>query len=430
MMKFSLLALLALSQAVSAQSAAPLTFGRYLDAVEANSLELASQRQDIVAAQAGVSVAGLRPDPSLTLGAGPREFSREVQPKPRTGASIGLEWTVETGGKRDKRVQAAQSNARLSAATVDGFRSRLYAGAAAAFVEACRTRDVVLRQEASLRALSEVVRVNEVRRKAGDVGGLELLQSRTERDRFLTGVLRARADAQAALLHLSLPLGKHADELFGTQPLDCDFADYAPDADASRLVRQALQERDDVRIARAALENAGANAGLARANRYVDPTLSVGYGYTPHGRRGVDGDGVPVDGAPRSNTLSLSVSMPIPVSRLQRGELVQAESAVTQAMLNLRQAELAAETDVRVTSLQFAAARDSVQRYRSSVLTDAQKVLDGMRLSYRNGAASLLELLAAQRAADDTWLAYLQAQADFASAAVQLQLSIGQRPGL
>jgi outer membrane protein, heavy metal efflux system len=53
-----------------------------------------------------------------------------------------------------------------------------------------------------------------------------------------------------------------------------------------------------------------------------------------------------------------------------------------------------------------------------------------MRTSYRKGATSLLQLLNAQRTADDVYLSYLQALADLASATVKLQLSAGMRPDL
>ncbi|MBS0507279.1 MAG: TolC family protein [Proteobacteria bacterium] len=132
----------------------------------------------------------------------------------------------------------------------------------------------------------------------------------------------------------------------------------------------------------------------------------------------------------RSRVLGVSLSVPLPLSRLDRGDLVQAEAEVTQALLAAQQTRLKAEADVRAAQLRFVAARDNLARYRSGVLADAQRVLDGMRLSYRHGAASLLELLSAQRSADQAWLAYLQAQADLATATVQLQLSVGQRPAL
>ncbi|WP_293503654.1 TolC family protein [Roseateles sp.] len=421
---------LAATAGLAAAQTDPVRFARYLDAVEQHSLDLAVQREAITSARAGVSIAGVAPDPSLSWDVGPKEFSREVNPKPRLGQSLSLSWTLETAGKRGRRVKAAESTVALTQANAEGVKHNLYSAAAGAFAEACRTREALLRQEATLQALSDVVRANEVRRKAGDVGGLELLQSRSERDQYQAAVVKARADVRVARINLAVPLSRNLAEVFGEQPLDCAYQAFEPGDDVTALVESALRGRDDVLIARATLANARDSADLARANRYVDPSVSLSYGYTPHGRSSVDAEGQPVDGSPRSNTLSLSVSIPIPLSRLQRGELVQAESAVTQALLALRQTELKAEADVRATHAQFLAARENLARYRDSVLADSQKVLEGMRLSYRNGAASLLELLNAQRSADDAYLAFLQAQSDLANATVLLQLSLAQRPNL
>jgi len=103
---------------------------------------------------------------------------------------------------------------------------------------------------------------------------------------------------------------------------------------------------------------------------------------------------------------------------------------VTQAQLQLQSTLLRAETEVRVTYTQYLAAAQNVQDYVARVLADADRVLDGVRTSYRLGAASLLELLNAQRTADDVYLGYRQAVADLSNAIVRLQLSTGVRPDL
>lgn len=155
-----------------------------------------------------------------------------------------------------------------------------------------------------------------------------------------------------------------------------------------------------------------------------------GHDRIPATSAGLDAEGKAFDAGNRSRMLSVSVSMPIPFSRLNRGEVLQAEAVVTQAMLGLQQSQHKAEADVRSAYFRFAAAQENVERYRSNVLADAQRVLESIRLSYRHGQASLLELLSAQRSADDAYLGYLQADADLAKATVDLQLSIGQRPAL
>ena len=435
--------------------AAGVPFAAYLDAVERFNNAIAAQREAVAAARAGVPMAGLRPDPSLSLGVGPAELGREVRPKPRLAQSIGLSYTIETGDKRERRVAAARSQVSAGEAALAGAGRQAAADAATAFIEACRTREALQRQEASLAALGDIVRMNERRHGAGDLGGLELLQSRNERDQFLATVVRARAEARTAMEALAAPLGRRWREAFGDASPLCTFRDgQAPegldgidgiegieaiggaggiqgsheDEALDALVARALDERDDVRIARAAVDSARAAADLVRANRWVDPSVSLSYGYTPQGRRGVAADGSAVDPSPRSNTVSVSVSVPLPLSRLDRGDLVQAESAVTQALLALRQTELQAQADVRATHAQYRAALENLTRYRDATLGDARRVVEGLRLSYRQGAASLLELLSAQRAADETELAYLQARSELAAATVRLQLSLGRAP--
>ncbi|MBW3498275.1 TolC family protein [Janthinobacterium sp. NKUCC08_JDC] len=407
--------------------ATPLSFDTYLSAVENHSLELRAQQEGIVSAKAGIGIAGLRPDPEFTLGA-TRETVRNAEHRPVTW-NPAISMAIETGGKRAARLKAAHSSVALAEETVAGFKSELYHTAATAFTEACRTRDVAARKEQTMAALSKVVEANAVRRKAGDVGGIELLQSRVERDQFQAELAQARSEADSAMLNLSPPLGRQFDALFPDAQLACDFAVYE-DKDARVLVPQALEARSDVRIARATVDNLRDGAALVRANRAVDPTVTVGLAAARGYHDGIDGSGNPVEGAARSRALSISLAIPIPLSRRDTGDIVQAESSVTQAMLALRQAELTAETQVRTAQRQLRAAQDRLARYRDGVLVDAQKVVDGMRLSYVKGNASLLEWLAAQRSADEAYQGYVQARADAAIASTQLQLAIGQRPSL
>lgn len=426
---------LCLSTAVQAQQAQPaqqaaapagLRFADYLDAVERYSPLLGSEQQNVASAQAGIGIAGLRPDPQMSMGAS-REQVRTGQPRPTTrNYQISVE--LETGGKRAARIQAARSQVRLAQAGVEGLRTQLFSEAAQDFTQACRDSRALERRQQTLKALTDVVQANEVRRRAGDIGGVELLQSRVERDRFQAEVAQARADAQTSRLALAVPLGRRLGEVFAADTLQCEFQsqDASVNAeDAEALVARALEVRSDVRAAQAALEHARDSAGVVQANRWVNPTVAVGVAAIP-----ATGGGEGQDASGRSRTLSVSVSMPLPLSRLDRGDLLQAEAAVTQAMLALQQAQNKAEADVRSARFRFLAARENLEHYREGVLRDAQRVLDGIRLSYRQGQASLLELLAAQRAADDAYLGSLEAETDLAKATVELQLSLGHRPAL
>lgn len=414
----------------SHQNTQGVSFGEYLLAVEQYNLELSVELENIATAQAEISMAGRRPDPSLNLELGPKEYSRAFSPKPRVAKAIGLEWTLETGGKRAKRIQAARSGVQLAKVVAEGTKHSVYQQSADAFAEACRSRRVLTRMEQSLLALSDMVRINEVRRQSGDIAGLELLQSRSERDQFKAEVVKARAEAQAAWHQLSLPLGKHFDGIFGLRPLHCELTAFDAKDDIPALIQQALETRDAMKIARAELESARNKVALAVAERSIDPTFGFTYTHTPTGRSTLDAFGESDAGDPRSRSLGITLSIPIPFFNLQRGELIQAESEVTKALLMLRQAELTTQAEVHISYRLFIAARENVAHYQSSVLLDSNQVLEGIRLSYQQGAASLLEVLSAQQSADDAHQAYLQAVADLTTSVVRLQLSLGQVPAL
>ncbi|ELX09440.1 outer membrane efflux protein [Janthinobacterium sp. HH01] len=422
-------ALVSLALCAALPAAAQVTFRDYASAVAKYSLDLQMQRENVSSAQAGVSIAGVRPDPVLTAGIDSKELSAANKPNASTAMTMGMALTIETAGKRAQRIRVAQSAVKLGEATLEGGRRQLYADAAEAYAESCRARNALERQEATLRALGEIVNANNVRRKVGDIGGLELAQSQVEHDRFEADVVTARAQVQTSAEALSIPLGRRYSEVFGNAALACDSPAVSGLDDVEQLVRQAQDERDDIRIAHAALDAARSSADLAQANRWVDPVVNVSLKNTPAVRPVLDAGGA-VSNSPtqRSLSLGLTVSVPIPLSRTQRGEVLQAQSAVTQATLALRSAELKAQTDVRRVYAQFRAAQANEQRYRDSVLVHADKVAEGMRLSYKKGAASLLELLSAQRSADEVYLAWLQATADLATATVQLQLAAGASP--
>lgn len=408
-----------------------VTFREYLEAVARQNLELKSQRQNIASAQADVSIAGVRPDPELRFGLDSAELYEPNKPNASLATVIELGYTLETAGKRSKRIRTAESKLKLAEANVAAFMHQLGLDSASAFIEACRTRDVLTRKRSSLQSFQELVQATEIRFKAGDVSRLELWQTRVEADRFASEVTTAAAEARAAEMELSAFLGKPFAEVFPGAVIASVVKGDPLAIDLDGLIHQALMNRVDIRVAATEVEYSRHSLQLARANRWVDPKLNLGLTNTPRVDPVYNGEGqVTNSPAERSLELGLTLTIPIPFSRLQQGELIQAETALSQAQLRLASIRLKAETEVRATFTKYRAALENVYRYRDRVLKDSDLVFAGMRTAYRMGSASLLELLNAQRTADDVYLGYLQAVADLAKATVKLQISTGTRPDL
>ncbi|MBC3917022.1 TolC family protein [Undibacterium sp. CY18W] len=403
---------------------ATVSMQQYLAAVENNSLDLQAQQELIASARAGISIAGVRPDPQLTAGIDSKELYGPNKPNTATTSTAGIAITLETANKRGARIQAAESNVRLTEAGVSAYRRQLLSDASNAFIEACRSAMSLARRDSSLLAMRDIVKMNETRFKTGDLGKLELVQSKVEADRFAMDVTSARADTINAEAQLSNFLGTSYQEIFAGKKIDCSGSQNEMTTDLATLTRQALEKREDVQVARSASDNAKDNIELAKANRWIDPVVNLGIKNTPRVNAIQNASGMVTNSpAERSNALSLTVTIPIPFSRTQSGELSQAQSALTQAQLQLRSTLIKAETEVRSSYLQYQAALQNIKNYKEHVLDDSERLLQGVRTSYRKGAASMLELLNAQRNADEIYQAYLQAEATLAIARVKLQQS-------
>jgi cobalt-zinc-cadmium efflux system outer membrane protein len=401
--------------APAAAPAAParpaLAFDAYLGRVLQSNLELAAERFNVPVAEAQIAIAKIFPDPTLTGGIGSIDLSHVGAPNSTT---LGLSETVELGGKRGARVAVARSGHAGARADLDDFLRTLRANAAGAFVDALHARMVLERKRLTLVSLERLVAVNRERMRAGDIGEVAVLQSRVEAERFRSEVVAAEADVRSADLGLGLLVGQGGPAAFTAA------GDLKPETrafDLARLIETARQARPDVVSKRYALDAGRSRVRLAHANRWIDLTLSVDWLHSGAG----ENDFL----QPPFDALGATLSLPLPFSHIYRGELDAAIAGQSQAEWALRSVEVKAEVEVRQAFEKYRAAAERVAIYKSGVLDDADKVLAGTLYSYQRGAATLLEVLDAQRTDNEVHIAYADALADDAHALIALEQAAG-----
>lgn len=393
----------------------PIEQGMRLDAylvlVGRSNLELASQKLSVPIADAQIAVARVFPEPVLSGGLAAIDISGKGAP---TAWDIGLSQTIEIGGKRGARVDVATQQKSAAQADLDDFFRNLRANATNDFIDALHNRMVAERKSQTLANLERLVKVNDERLRAGDIGQVALIQSRVEAQRFHGEVLAAQGDAEVARLALGLRIGSPAEKQ--VDPIG-DLRIPTRSFELQALLEQAHKLRPDLRSKGAALEAAKARLDLAHANRWEDLTLSGGF------LRTLPGTGAFTQ--PAYNSLSAGLSIPLPLARIYRGELDAAQAGVTQAEYSLRQAQLVVETDVRQALARYDASVQRVQVYRGGILADADKVAEATLYSYQHGSATLLEVLDSQRTVNEVYLAYFDALSDYAKALVAVETTSG-----
>ncbi|HTP44947.1 MAG TPA: TolC family protein [Candidatus Acidoferrum sp.] len=388
-----------------------ISFIDYLNEVLRANLDLAVQRANISISHAAVTTASVSPDWSANVGLPVIDLSNQGNP---TTVSVGLDAPIELGGKRGHRIHAAKADLATTTSDYDDAVRQLRATATDAFVEALGARAILQSKQKSLSQFDRIVTVNEERRRVGEIGEIELVQSRVNRDQFRADVITAAADVYSADLVLGQELGK-PEKLETQLPVpDGTLEIHTRTFDVSQLVANALERRPDVLSRQRALKAADLRIELANANLIPDLTVSGSYSHLAAGTGGF--------AQPEDNVLAASLSVNLPFSRWHnRGELENARATRAQAELQLRSTQLAVETQVRDAYSRYQAAVDHLQVYQGALLKDADRVLEARLYAYQRGGATLLEVIDAQRTSADIYLAYAQALVDHARALIALE---------
>lgn len=406
------LALALLVPGAAQASPVVVEYPAYVERVLAANPDLAAAHENVAIADAQIAVAKVFPDPELTVGATQVDVSHQGNP---TTGGVQLSLPVELGGKRGKRVAVALTGLEAARLDYDGAQRALRASAAAAFADALHARLVVQEKEAVHASLQRLVAITERRLAAGDVAEVALLQSRVEARQFQADVLAAggeRRAAEAALLQL---LGPAAPAPAPELEVTGDLRRMPAAVDAARALAL-VEQRPDVRAAQARVEQSARQVRLEEARRVVDVTIGLGWQHN-----------FPASGAPAADLVGASLGVPIPFSRVYRGELDAAEAARRQAERQLEAARARAGGELRQALARFEAAAARVQLYDAGTLADADAVLEKTLYNYQRGGATLVEYLIAQRTASDVHLAYFDALNDraHALAAVEQASALG-----
>jgi cobalt-zinc-cadmium efflux system outer membrane protein len=204
---------------------------------------------------------------------------------------------------------------------------------------------------------------------------------------------------------------------YQVDPKELDYAVPGKLATATResLLDDALNHRPDLAAFDQQIQRAGTGLRLARRNLFPDIGLGVSYSANGSGDTNI---------SPPNGSINLSFTPPL--FYFQSGEIRKAEAdLVTQQTLR-QKAQAQAVSDVETAWGQLLATRKLVERMERSLLERAQKARDLIKFQYEHGAASLLDLLNAQRTYTATRGEYAQDLAGYWTALSQLELATAE----
>jgi cobalt-zinc-cadmium efflux system outer membrane protein len=315
------------------------------------------------------------------------------------------DFVLEGGGKRGRRIEQATLAKSVTELQVRNTARQLVLDVQRAFIDVQAAKANVDLARDALKAFNDIVDLNATRVRAGDLAPVELSRTRLAALQFENDVRQQESKLRVAQNHLSLLIGRGPDG--SSLETAGDFRRPAPDVDYATLLRLTLDARPDLQALKADQARSTADLRLQIANGRIDYTVSAEY----HRQSSSTISG---------NAYLFAVSVPVPVFNRNQGEVARAHVQVTQAEARVRALEHDVTDEVSGAYNDYALARDTLANIEGRMLTDARAVHAATDYSYRRGEASLIELLDAQRAFDDTMRSYTDARAQYARSAYAL----------
>ena len=354
-----------------AASEAPLSvdFKQYLQLVQKTNWSLAAQKSQIDIADAQIALAALFPDPTFTTGLSAYEMSKDKLP---TISTFALNFTIEGGRKREVRTDAARADKARAEADFVRQIVVMQLDATNAYIDHLRAKAMQKLWGTSLTLLEQLDQHNQKLRDKPDV--VSQVQLHTEK-------LRAQAELDAATADIYI--SSRAMLAFvqsGTSDLKRSF-EVSGSLELAVLEGYQTKVRDgareDVVAAQKALEAASMREDLSRENRSMDMNFSVGVN---HARAG-EYLSTPF---PQSNSLIALLTVPIPFSLRQDGDLRAASAATTQAMKLYQDLLQRSGLEAEQARARYAAALSQMQKYRSSSEITTNALLTHAKLYLAN----------------------------------------------
>jgi len=387
-----------------------LTLEKVLGATLRNSLSLNAANLDTCADRAALDQAAARPNPELALdieNVGVRDDYRGFN---SAEATVQLGWTLETCGKRRKRVLAARGEALAATTRRSILRREVLAQATQAYIDVLGGQEELALNRQRLELERAVLDTLETWLVKGEADPVEVQQARIEAVQQRCGLKRAELSLCCARRRLASFWGDSL-AVFGQALGDLATPLVLPDWDRLCLRLSASPE----------MLLCESESNLLAARLELEKSLAVpDIGLAAGGRR-IQGD--------RAQTLVASISLPLPIfdrnrAGVQRARCDMAAARLRQADTGLR---LAAESAQALADL--TTAQDEIEAFHREIIPGVEAYLASLEKEYPQGACDFLQLQQARRMLLEARAGLLETRLRQRRAQVELERLVGWLEG-
>ena len=392
------------------------TWQQLVQKFETSNPTMKANQLNIDESRAAEITAYLRPNPDFGLAADGTQLTSYLgiyRPFAGTQITPSISYLHEREHKRElRRDQAKESTAIAESTFQDQARSLLF-NLHSAFVNVLQAKAFLQNARDNLVYWDRELEVSRTRFQAGDLAQLDMNRLELQRVQFESDFETATANLRMAKIQIQMLLNDRtpADRFDVTGRYD--FNEELRPLEEYRTI--ALAARPDLKAAMQNVDLAKITYNLAVSNASTDPTFSVWWTHNPSFNNPYD-----------YNTIGASFSIPLRIFDRNQGERARTQVDISRNQRLRDAAEAQVFSDVDSAYYALVENVNLLKPYKVRYLGLATDVRDKMSFSYRNGGASLLDYLDAEKAYRDVRLAYLNLVGSYLTTAAQMNMAAGR----
>lgn len=378
------------------------------EALEAHPL-IQAETGRVATAGALVQQAGVRPNPRLFIQSENWNFpGNPPQPIASTFTDqfFYASQVLETAGKRQRRIDLAQENVRVTQSDREILSRQIALRVKLAYWSALGAERVVELLLENKTNLQQTVEYHENQFREGAIAEADVIRVRLEEDRAAVAVENARREADLARVALWREMGR---ETFADAQLG-EMLESIP-APPPLNIDAALANRPEVHHAQQAIEQARAGLSLQQAVARPDVEVLSGYKRTAG-----------------YNTFMWGAQVNLPFFNKNQGNIAAATSDIAVAEANLKAIQARIRGEVEAASRDVDSRRQRLSTLIATTLARANQSAGIARAAYREGGSDLLRLLDAERVNIEAELTNARTLTEYHQSLSNLEMALGVNP--
>jgi len=387
-----------------------INFDEFFQTVLSQNLELIVEQYNVSIAEAALAASRVFEDPELEM-IFPVFDEDEFSGFPRN-IEFELEVPIELFGKRRNRIRQARAEKFAAEAGLDDFLRYLRADAANTYIEVLSNQLMLERMNLNLEQLNQLLEVNRSLFEAGEIGEIDVLQTRVEVRLFQAELFDAKVDFSELMGDIYFLMGGMTEDSLVFRG---DIPSITPVMSYQDLKENALNQRPDIIAAQRTVEASEFAMRLARSERLPDISLIFGYHNEDAVRPG-----------PGFAAVYGGLVIPLKFSGFNSGEMRMSRFELEQSRAELNAVKLDVEAGLQSAWETYQLMLQKRLMFTETILEDAERVRDAIVFSYQQGDVSLLELLEAQNTLNEVFINYYETLSQYAISVVELSKVSGQ----